>query len=301
MLKFLYCKLYSHIGETTMNNQNFGKTLKRIRESRGLSQTYLAADIVSRTSISKIENGKQEPTISNAQKLITRLDLNTNEFFYIQNDYKLDPKMQILYDFMSLSETTQDEPISKIIIDCRKYLSNTFDVKINSILIVLESLQNFERGYDIDTIYEDLKPVWERLSKLDDWLIIDLFLINNILYFFPIDTAFNMAIHTLKTIEDKYPHLLKLKNAFYLNLSFLFLQKDLKKQATEHLLKSIEICKIIHRYDLLLLAKIRLSICTKKIEEIKKLCKLLEEIEVENLVDGVKREVKYFLNVDLII
>ncbi|MFL1664664.1 helix-turn-helix domain-containing protein [Bacillus cereus] len=284
-----------------MNNLNFGKTLKQIRESRGLSQTYLAADIVSRTSVSKIENGKQEPTISNAQKLITRLDLNTNEFFYIQNDYKLDPKMQILYDFMNLSETTEDEPISKIIMDCKKYLSNTFDIKIHSILIVLESLQNFEKGYDLNTIYENLKPVWERLSKLDDWLIIDLFLINNILYFFPIDTAFNMAIHTLKTIEDKYPHLLKLKNAFYLNLSFLFLQKDLKKHATEHLLKSIEICKIIHRYDLLLLAKIRLSICAKKIEEIRRLCKLLEEIEAKNLVEGVKREVKYFLNVDLII
>ncbi|WP_176542096.1 helix-turn-helix domain-containing protein [Bacillus wiedmannii] len=38
-----------------MNNQNFRYTLKRIRESRGLSQTYLAADIISRTSISKIQ------------------------------------------------------------------------------------------------------------------------------------------------------------------------------------------------------------------------------------------------------
>ncbi|MFJ8531581.1 helix-turn-helix domain-containing protein [Bacillus sp. NPDC094106] len=282
-----------------MNDQNFGSTLKRIRESRGLSQTYLGADIVSRTSISKIENGKQEPTISNAQKLITRLDLNTNEFFYIQNDYKLDPKMQILYDFMNLSETTQDEPISKIINECKNYLSNTFDVEINSILIVLESLQNFEKGYDLSTIYENLKPVWERLSKLDDWLIIDLFLINNILYFFPIDTAFNMAIHTLKTIESKYPHLLKLKNAFYLNLSFLFLQKNLKDQATEYLLKSIEICKITHRYDLLLLAKIRLSICTKNLENIGEFCELLTAIEATNLVQGVKREVKYFLNVDL--
>ncbi|MED1565582.1 helix-turn-helix transcriptional regulator [Bacillus paramycoides] len=282
-----------------MDNQNFGITLKQIRESRGLSQTYLAADIVSRTSISKIENGKQEPTISNAKKLITRLDLNTDEFFYIQNNYKLDSKMQILYDFMNLSETTQDEPISKIINECKNYLSNTFDVKINSILIVLESLQNFEKGYDLSTIYEDLKPVWERLSKLDDWLIIDLFLINNILYFFPIDTASNMAIHALKTIKSKYPHLLKLKNAFYLNLSFLFLQNNLKDQATEYLFKSIEICKITHRYDLLLLAKIRLSICTKDLEKIKELCELLTAIEATNLVQGVKREVKYFLNVDL--
>ncbi|BCC22345.1 transcriptional regulator [Bacillus cereus] len=277
-----------------MNNQNFGDTLKRIRESRGLSQTYLAADIVSRTSISKIENGKQEPTISNAKKLITRLDLNTNEFFYIQNDYKLDSKMQILYDFMNLSETTQDEPISKLINECKNYLSNTFDVKINSILIVLESLQNFEKGYDLSTLYENLKPVWERLSKLDDWLIIDLFLINNILYFFPIDTASNMAIHALKTIKSKYPHLLKLKNAFYLNLSFLFLQKNLKDNATEYLFKSIEICKITHRYDLLLLAKIRLSICNKDLTRIREFCELLTAIEATNLVQGVKREVKYF-------
>jgi len=282
-----------------MSNKDFGRTLKKIRESRGLSQEYLAANIVSRTSISKIENGKQVPTIANAQKLITRLDLNTNEFFYIQNDYKLDPKMQILYNFMNLSETTEDEPMSTIIDECKVYLSHTFDIKVSNILVVLQSLKNFEKGYHLDTIYEDLKPVWNQLSKLDEWLIIDLFLINNILYFFPIDTAFNMTVQTLKTIENKYPHYLKLKNAFYLNLSFLFLQKGSKEQATEYLLKSINICKTVHRYDLLLLAKIRLSICTNDIEKIEKLCKLLIEIGAINLVEGVKREIQYFLNTEL--
>lgn len=48
-----------------MNSEKFGQTFKQIRESRGLSQDYVAQDIVSRTSISKIENNKQTPTISN--------------------------------------------------------------------------------------------------------------------------------------------------------------------------------------------------------------------------------------------
>ncbi|MCU5326256.1 hypothetical protein OB976_24770 [Bacillus cereus] len=38
-----------------MNNQNFLSSLKQFKKSKSLSQTYLAADIVSRTSISKIQ------------------------------------------------------------------------------------------------------------------------------------------------------------------------------------------------------------------------------------------------------
>lgn len=273
-----------------MKNKSFGKTLKHIRESRGLSQEYVARDIVSRTSISKIENGKQEPTISNAQKLIAKLDLDSNEFFYIQNNYKFGTKNSILRRFMNLSETTQTEPISNIIDECNKYLSISFDIQVDNILLVLQCLQDFENGKVDNKFNKTLEAVWERLSKIDNWLIIDLFLINNILYFFPFDTAYNMTFQALKIIQYKYPHMLTLKNAFYLNISFLLMRRSKKKQAIDYLHRSIEISEIIHRYDLLLLAKIRLSICKENYDKIEEYCNLLEGIGAKRIVTGVKKE-----------
>lgn len=274
---------------------NFGKTFKRIRESRGLSQEYVAQDIVSRTSISKMENDKQIPTITNAYSLFKKMDLEPNEFFYIQNNYKFDSKTAILHQFMNLSETTQSENISNVIKECKKYLVKRFDIQVNSILLVLQSLKDFENGENISNINERLKVVWERLSKVDNWLIIDLFIINNILYFFPFETAYSMTLNALKTLEDKYPYLLRLKNAFNLNLAYLSMKVNLMEQATKYLHVSMELSKIINRYDLLLLAKIRLSIIINDYKKVQECCNLLALIGAENLAIGAKKEVEYFL------
>lgn len=55
----------------------FGKVLKQIRISRNLKQTDLSQDFLSRTSISKIENGKQIPAYDTAVKLINNLGLTS--------------------------------------------------------------------------------------------------------------------------------------------------------------------------------------------------------------------------------
>lgn len=278
-----------------MSNANFGETFKMIRESRGLSQDYVTNGIVSRTSLSKIENGKQTPTITNAFFLIERLDLELNEFFYIQNNYQYNSKSSIIQQFINLSESTQTEPITNLINECTKFLSNNYDIQINNILLVLQSLRDLENGEDFNKVKERLIPVWERLSNIDNWLTIDLFLINNILYFFPFDTAYNMTFQALKTLEYKYPYLLRLKNAFYLNIAYLLMNENLMEQATEFLNKSIDISKTTKRYDLLLLAKIRLSIIAKNSKHVSEYCNLLVSIGAESIAVGVRREMDIFL------
>lgn len=292
-----FLKIWSCIN---MEDEKFGETFKFIRKSRGLSQDYVARNIVSRTSISKIENGKQTPSISKAYSLIKNLGLEADEFLYIQNNYKRDLKSSILHQFMNLSETTQAESISHVVNECKKYLSNYFDVQISHIFIVLQSLKSYENGEEFSKIEERLKPVWEDLSKLDTWLTIDLFIINNILYFFPINTSYNMTKQSLKTIENKYPYLLRLKNAFNLNISYLLMRENLFEQATKFLSESMELSKIIKRYDLLLIAKIRLSIINNNFEQIQEYYNLLVEIGAEELAFGVKKEVKQAFNMTII-
>ncbi|KRL84242.1 helix-turn-helix domain-containing protein [Ligilactobacillus apodemi] len=52
---------------------NFGETLKQIREARHLKQADIANGLLSRTSISKIENNKQHPTYDSALELIANV------------------------------------------------------------------------------------------------------------------------------------------------------------------------------------------------------------------------------------
>ena len=42
---------------------DFGKVYKEIRESKGLTQEEVCGNVISRTSLSKIESGKQLPNM----------------------------------------------------------------------------------------------------------------------------------------------------------------------------------------------------------------------------------------------
>lgn len=48
----------------------FGEALKQLRKERNISQDELAMDIMSRSSIAKIENSHQQPSFENALNLI---------------------------------------------------------------------------------------------------------------------------------------------------------------------------------------------------------------------------------------
>jgi XRE family transcriptional regulator, regulator of sulfur utilization len=57
-----------------------GKNLKEIREEKGVTQDNIAMSLgVSRGFISKIENGKTNPTLSTMTKIAKALNVTTDE------------------------------------------------------------------------------------------------------------------------------------------------------------------------------------------------------------------------------
>lgn len=66
---------------------NIGKNIKRLREEKNLTQTEVLAKLqlygveISVYSFSKIENGKQNPTVSLLSALTKILDCDYNNFF----------------------------------------------------------------------------------------------------------------------------------------------------------------------------------------------------------------------------
>lgn len=57
-----------------------GKNLKEIREEKGITQSSIAKSLgVSRGFVSKVENGKTNPTLATIAKLAKALKVNTDE------------------------------------------------------------------------------------------------------------------------------------------------------------------------------------------------------------------------------
>lgn len=62
---------------------DFGKTIKDIRKNKGYTQVFTSRDIISQSSYSKFEKGESDINSVTFFKLLQRLELTTDEFFFL--------------------------------------------------------------------------------------------------------------------------------------------------------------------------------------------------------------------------
>ena len=68
----------------------YGKTLRMIRQQKGITLKQLADNICSVSFLSKFERGDSDITLSLMTKLLDKLMMNFDEFLFIHNDYQPD-------------------------------------------------------------------------------------------------------------------------------------------------------------------------------------------------------------------
>ena len=79
---------------------DIGTTIKKLRESKGISQEELAKDICDRTNITKLENGYSKiPSLSFVLLICEKLDITIQDFvnYAMENSYSLDKKKILKY------------------------------------------------------------------------------------------------------------------------------------------------------------------------------------------------------------
>lgn len=266
----------------------FGETLRQIRESRHLKQSDIANGLLSRTSISKIENNKQHPTYDSALELIANVGVTPSEFEYIRNNYHYTEKQLIIHKFMSLIQTSQIAAIAEVHSLCLVYLAKKYDQDVFHIQYILEALQAFDNGNFNESTAKAML-VWNDLENVDVWTQFDLFLINNILYFFPIDTAYEIAQLALRTLTEKYPQLTRLKGAFVMNISRLLMNNKRFSEAYSILSNELEIHRQNFRYDSLNLSYAYIAICQNDLTTAKKYRLLLANMGAQASADDITR------------
>ncbi|MBM5609466.1 XRE family transcriptional regulator [Listeria seeligeri] len=274
--------------------QTYGSTLKRIRKYKSLSQKYVSAGWVNRTSLSKIETNDTIPSMHTLIGLIGKLDVSLDEFEYIRNNYQLSNKQQILTNFFSLVSNFDLKAIHRVINHCDIYLiNNPNDIlvkEIHSICIASTYLAN-NKYYEAQKI---ITTVWKRLEQVEQYTVTEINLVCNILFFFPEEVISKFTPRLLIMINrylDFDKSLYSLKISLLINSALLLRKSDLDTSLA-HLKEAIPISKQINRYVLLAIAQFSLGSLTSNFTMIEQARHIFFAIDQKQMFYHLEKELK---------
>ncbi|EIZ2693318.1 TPA: helix-turn-helix domain-containing protein, partial [Listeria innocua] len=153
----------------------FGSELKNIRKTLGISQRELSNDgiIVSKSSLQRIENDKQTPSVDIASLLLQRLDISSPEMEYRLNNFSLSEKEKLINEFREIGSSANVAGINSLLIKMKNFLQSNYSAYISNLILILESLTLFQEEQSFENARKIVTPIWQSLEKRDEWLYKD--------------------------------------------------------------------------------------------------------------------------------
>ena len=278
---------------------DFGKVYKEIRESKGLTQEEVCGNVISRTSLSKIESGKVTPKYENMEFLLRQINMSFEEFNYICHLYQPSQRTEIMQTYLNMSSILGTSELEKLFQKCQNYLKTRHDLPIEEIKDMLEVviyLRQHGTGQLSIQVEQTVKKLWEKIEKQDTWYENDLKILNTILFSFPIEHLHLITEKILQRLEvyKNYQHLYELRVAILLNLSTIYLYHQDKNMCQQICYTLLEDAKNKKSYDRLAVCYVRIGICTDDSKLIQKGFLLLELTEETSMLSHLKKEVETY-------
>lgn len=211
-------------------------TIRKIRLSKGLTQEQVAKGYLTQGNYSKFEKGDIEVTASTFIGVMNNLDIGIEEFLYINNGYKYNEKEQIFRDFFSFP-IIEVERLESFIVTCERYLERTTDPSISFIHKLCYHLIEIACEKDLLINQHQMKELVEHFMKKEQLYINDLYLINSILYLFPIDTLHLTMDYIEKSLKryGDYQSIQRLEVNLRLNCSLILIKARKGNEALKQL------------------------------------------------------------------
>ena len=278
---------------------DFGKVYKEIRESKGLTQEEVCGDVLSRTSLSKIESGKATPKYENMEFLLRQINMSFEEFDYICHLYQPSQRTEIMQTYLNMSSIIGSSGLVHFFETCQNYLKTHHDLPIEEIRDMLEIVIHIrQHGTEqlSDQVKQTVKKLWEKIEKQDTWYENDLKILNTILFSLPIEHLHLITGKILQRLEvyKNYQHLYDLRMAILLNLSTIYLYHQDKNMCQQICYTLLEDAKNKKSYDRLAICYVRIGICTDDSKLIQKGFSLLELTEETSMLSHLKKEVENY-------
>lgn len=278
---------------------DFGKVYKEIRESKGLTQEEVCGNVISRTSLSKIESGKVTPKYENMEFLLRQINMSFEEFDYICHLYQPSQRTEIMQTYLNMSSIIGSSGLVDFFETCQNYLKTHHDLPIEEIRDMLEVVIHIrQHGTEqlSDQVKQTIKKLWEKIEKQDTWYESDLKILNTILFSLPIEHLHLITEKILQRLEvyKNYQHLYDLRMTILLNLSTLYLYNQDKNMCKQICYTLLEDAKNKKSYDMLAICYIRIGICRDDSKLIQKGFSLLELTEETSMLSHLKKEVETY-------
>ena len=278
---------------------DFGKVYKEIRESKGLTQEEVCGNVISRTSLSKIESGKATPKYENMEFLLRQINMSFEEFDYICHLYQPSQRTEIIQTYLNMSSIIGNSSLVDFFETCQNYLKTHHDLPIEEIRDMLEVVIHIrQHGTEqlSDQVKQTIQKLWEKIEKQDTWYESDLKILNTILFSFPIDHLHLITGKILQRLEvyKNYQHLYDLRMAILLNLSTIYLYHQDKNMCQQICYTLLEDAKNKKSYDMLAICYVRIGICRNDAKLIQKGFSLLELTDEITMLAYLKKEVETY-------
>lgn len=278
---------------------DFGKIYKEIRESKGLTQEEVCEDVLSRTSLSKIESGKVTPKYENMEFLLRQINISFEEFDYICHLYQPSQRTEIMQTYLNMNSIIGTSDLVNLFQKCQDYLKTHHDLPIEEIRDMLEIVIHIRKhGTEqlSDQVKQTVKKLWEKIEKQDTWYESDLKILNTILFSFPIEHLHLISEKILQRLEvyKNYQHLYDLRMTILLNLSTIYLYHQDKNMCQQICYTLLEDAKKKKKYDSLAVAYVRIGICRNDAKLIQKGFSLLELTDETSILAYLKKEVETY-------
>ena len=278
---------------------DFGNVYKEIRESKGLTQEEVCGDILSRTSLSKIESGKTTPKYENMEFLLQQINMTFEEFDYICHLYQPSQRAEIIQSYLNMSSILGTSELEKLFQKCQDYLKTHHDLPIEEISDMLEVviyIRQHGTGELSNHTEQIVKKLWRKIEKQDTWYESDLKILNTILFRFPIEHLHLITGKILQRLEvyKNYQHLYDLRMAILLNLSTIYLYNQDRNMCKQICYTLLEDAKNKKSYDRLAICYVRIGICTYDSKLIQKGFSLLELTDETSMLSHLQKEVENY-------
>ncbi len=275
---------------------DFGKVYKEIRESKGLTQEDVCGNVLSRTSLSKIESGKVTPKYENMEFLLRQINMSFEEFEYICQLYQPSQRTEIMQTYLNMRSIIGTSDLVNLFQKCQDYLKTHHDLPIEEIRDMLEVviyIRQHGAGELSDHAEQVVKKLCRKIEKQDTWYESDLKILNTILFSLPIEHLHLITGKILQRLEvyKNYQHLYDLRMTILLNLSTLYLYNQDKNMCKQICYTLLEDAKNKNSYDRLAICYVRIGICTDDAKLIQKGFSLLELTDETSMLSHLKKEV----------
>lgn len=276
---------------------DFGTVLKEIRKSKGLSQQEVCGDALSRTTLSKIENNKEYPSVHHFAHILRQLDMTFAEFDYICHAYQPSERSSIIHRFENLrGQFFSESDCQDFLYQVEQYLKRQEDIRVQRIEQQLRLILSIYQTGDGERTRQLGQALWKELEKSDTWYLADFRKLGLVLPIIPVSHLKGFVDKILLSLE-KYKNFRDIHVShltFLYNLSTVLLRKEKYGLCHPVMERVYAMAQESMRIDYVGMANVRMGIFQQDREMVDKGLTILRAADLLEMVEHLEKEVEEY-------